>query len=88
LPIQISYEYTVAGGFTLDGGNPFMGTTPVFRGDFYQPYGGNSLNLTLYNCVGTNIGLPTTVDNFVINDFGFGAFAGFDGSTFKLSTNQ
>lgn len=88
LPLQISYEYTVSGGFTLNGGNPFMGTTPVFRGDFYQPFGNNSLNLSLFNCVGMNIGLPTTVDNFTINDFSFGAFAGADGSTFQLSTNQ
>lgn len=88
LPIQISYEYTVAGGFTLNGGNPFMGTTPIFRGDFYQPFNNDSLLLTLFNCVGMNIGMPTTVDNFLINDFSFGAFAGADGSTFQLSTNQ
>ena len=88
LPVQLSYEYTIASGFTLNGGNPFMGTTPIFRGDFYQPYGNDSLQLTLFNCVGMNIGLPTTVDNFTINDFSFGAFAGADGSTFQLSTNQ
>ena len=88
LPVQISYEYTTSGGFTLNGGNPFMGTTPIFRGDFYQPFQGNSINLTLFNCVGMNIGMPTTVDNFVINDFSFGAFASADGSTFQLSTNQ
>ena len=88
LTVQISYEYTTAGGFTLNGGNPFMGTTPVFRGDFYQPFGNNSLNLTLFNCVATSIGMPTVVDNFLINDFAFSAFAGASGSTFQLSTNQ
>jgi hypothetical protein len=88
LPIQISYEYTAAGGFTLNGGNPFMGTTPIFRGDFYQPFGNFALNLTLYQCVATSISMPTVVDNFVINDFAFGAFAGPDGTTFKLSTSQ
>lgn len=88
LQIQISYEYTASGGFTLNGGNPFMGTTPIFRGDFYQPYGNDSLLLTLFNCVGMNIGLPTVVDNFLINDFSFGAFAGASGATFQLSTNQ
>lgn len=88
LPIQISYDYTISTGFTLLGGNPFMGTTPVFRGDFYEPFGVNALHLTLFNCVGTSLSLPTTVDNFMINDFVFGAFAGLDGQTFEMSANQ
>lgn len=87
--IQISYEYTAAGGFTLLGGNPFMGTTPTFRGDFYQPFGNYSLVLTLYACVATSIAIPDGgVDNFLISDFAFGAFQAPNGNVFQLSTNQ
>jgi len=87
-PVQISYEYTAATGYTLSGFNQFMGSTPTFRGDFYQPFGTFAINLTLYNCVATTMTMPTTVDNFIIQDFAFGAFAGADGSTFELSTTQ
>jgi hypothetical protein len=89
LPIQISYEYTAATGFTLTQGNPFMGTTPTFRGDFYQPYGNFSLTLTLFACVATSLAIPDGgVDNFLINDFAFGAFQSGTGNVFQLSTNQ
>jgi hypothetical protein len=88
--VLISYDYTVAGtGWTLAGANPFMGTTPIFRATFYQTFQNNSIKLVLYNCVGTTLTIPTGgVDNFMINDIAFSAFAGADGSVFELSTNQ
>jgi hypothetical protein len=89
LPVQISYQYTAAGGFTLTSGNPFMGTTPTFRGDFYQPFENYSLVLTLYACVATSISIPDGgVDNFLISDFAFGAFQAPSGNVFTLSTTQ
>jgi hypothetical protein len=88
--LQISYTYTTpTGGYTLLGSNPLMGVTPVFSAHFNQVFQGNSLDLTLYNCVSTTLTLPTGgVDNFLISDFAFGAFADAGGNTFKLSTNQ
>lgn len=88
--VLISYDYTIAGeGWTLNGGNPFMGTTPVFRATFFQTFQGNSIKLILYNCVGTTLSIPTGgVDSFLINDISFGAFAGANGETFQMSTSQ
>jgi hypothetical protein len=86
----ISYDYTISTqGWTLNGGNPFMGTTPIFTATFYQSFQGNSIKLILYNCVGTTLTIPTGgVDNFMINDIAFSAFAGANGDTFQMSTNQ
>ncbi len=85
--VLIDYVYTAIGGFTMASGNPLMGNTPRFSATFAQIYGGNTTTITMPQCVGNKLTLPTKQDDYVIEEFDFQAFGGA-GSPITLSTTQ
>lgn len=86
-PVYLNYSYTVTTGFTVTGGNPFMGTTPRFKCEFMDTFEGGSVSLLLYSCVGTSLTpLPTKLDDYYIADFAFTAFADASDRTFLFTS--
>jgi len=85
-PVLINYLYTSStSGFTINGGNPLMGNTPKFQATFNQQYNNQGTTLTLYSCVASKLTFPTKIDDYVIQEFDFMAYANAAGQTFSLS---
>lgn len=83
--VLIDYTYTATTGFTMSSGNPLMGNTPKFAATFTQQYGGNVTTIKMPNCVGSKLNLPTKLDDYVMEEFDFQAFAG-TGSPITITT--
>jgi hypothetical protein len=83
--VLIDYTYAATTGWTMASGNPLMGNTPRFSASFAQTYGGNTTTILMPNCVGSKLAMPTKVDDYVIEEFDFMAFAGA-GSPITIST--
>lgn len=84
--ILIDYTYSATTGWTMASGNPLMGNTPKFSASFTQTYGGNTMTITMPNCVGSKYSLPTKIDDYVMEEFDFQAFAGV-GSPITITTS-
>lgn len=85
LGVLVNYLYTVNTGVNIAGGNPFMGTTPRFQATLFQQYEGYQIVLQLYNCVSNRLTFPTHIDDYVITDLDFSAFANASGNVFNWS---
>ena len=86
-PVLVNYLWTSSlVGFTIVGGNPFMGTTPKFQATFNSVYGSNNITLSLYSCVASKMTLPTKIDDYIIQEFDFTAYQNAAGQTFSLSS--
>lgn len=87
--VLLNYLWTSSTtGFTIAPGNPLMGITPKFAANFNNAYGGNSLNLQLFSCVSNKLSLPTKIDDYIIQEFDFMAYANAAGQTFSLSASS
>lgn len=85
LALLIDYTYTATQGFTMSSGNPLMGNTPRFSTSFTQSYGGNAMTITMPNCVSQKLTIPTKIDDYVMEELDFQAFAGA-GAPITIST--
>lgn len=84
--VLVNYLYSVTtSGYTILGGNPLMGVTPKFQATFNQQYGNNGTTLQLFSCVANKLTFPTKIDDYVILEFDFMAYANAAGQTFSLS---
>lgn len=52
-----------------------MGYAPTFKADLYLPYQGKSMILTLNSCMSSKFSMATKLDDFLIPEFDFEAFA-------------
>jgi hypothetical protein len=96
LGILISYTYNIAGsGRKITISNQLQGTTPYFKGTFYQQISPSqppnsatqkSLALRLNACTATKLSLPAKVNDWTINEMDFSAFADTAGIVGYLST--
>ena len=77
--ILVSYRYqttaagTPATSVTLT--NQLMGYAPTFRAELYVPYASKQLVITLNQCIGSKLNFATKLDDFLIPEFDFEAFA-------------
>lgn len=71
----VSYIYHIATGKSIAIGNPFMGTTPQFAATLFQQFEGNNVVLVLNKCVSSRLSFPTAIDDYVIQELDFSAFA-------------
>jgi hypothetical protein len=82
--VYISYNYTFSSGATRSTkstiNNLVMGAAPSFQGDFMMVKGGKQLQLTLLSCVATKLTMPTKIDDYLISELDFSAFAAGVGS--------
>ncbi len=94
--LKISYTYnntTTGNKITIT--NRLLGDTPAFKATFYQqispsvPGGGlgfKPVGLRLNACTASKLSLPTKVDDWMITDLSFMAFADASGTVGYLST--
>jgi hypothetical protein len=88
--VFISYQYTATSTVAKTSvvQNVAMGQAPQFRADFFNQLGGNGLALTLYACVSNKLALQTKLDDFMIPELDFSAFADSSGNVLKWGSAQ
>jgi hypothetical protein len=88
--VFISYQYTATSTVAKTSvvQNVAMGQAPQFRADFFNQLGGNGLALTLYACVSNKLALQTKLDDFLIPELDFSAFADSSGNVLKWGSAQ
>ncbi len=89
--VFISYQYTAAstaGPQKSTVNNVAMGYAPTFQADLYNSYNGKSLTFTLYSCVATKLSIATKLDDFIVPEFDFEAFANSAGQVMTWSTSE
>ena len=88
--VLINYSYTaiVSGAVKNTVINVPMGYAPTFSCELYTPYGGKSLVLTLNQCIASKLSLGTKLDDFMIPEFDFSAFADASGNVLTWSTSE
>lgn len=80
LGVLVNYTYHVSSGVNIAIGNPLMGNTPTFSMTLFQQFEGNQIVLLLYKCVSNRLSFPTRIDDYVIQDLDFNAFANSAGN--------
>jgi hypothetical protein len=78
--ILVNYTYHVSTGQNIAIGNPLMGNTPTFKATLFQQFEGNQVVLVLNKCVSSRLTFPTRIDDYVIEDLDFSAFADAGGN--------
>ncbi|MEN6476127.1 MAG: hypothetical protein ABFD81_19085 [Syntrophaceae bacterium] len=77
LGVLISYTYTSSAApgknFTIN--NQLLGQAPIFQVVLNQSYQGNIQNIQLFSCMSTKLTLATKLEDFMIPEFDFSAFA-------------
>lgn len=76
----ISYQYSYTGApaaaatrSTIN--NLVMGAAPVFTGEFFISKAGKQFQLTLNSCIANKLSLPTKIDDYMVTELDFAAFA-------------
>lgn len=78
--VYVNYTYTVTTGYNIAITNQAMGQTPRFKCTLFQQYEGYSVVLVLNQCVSTRLTFPTRIDDYVIVDMDFEAYADAGGN--------
>ncbi len=89
IAVVISYSYfqTTSGG-RITAYNQLMGSSPTFRMNLGNQYGGNKLALTLYSAIPTKMSWDFKNEDFTVPNFEFSAFADSLGRFFDWSSDQ
>jgi hypothetical protein len=89
ISVKINYGYTLAtGGNKSTVANVLMGYAPTFQCDLSLPFQGKNLIVRLNSCVSSKFSLSTKLDDFVIPDFAFEAFADAAGNIMTYSLTE
>jgi len=86
--VLVNYTYHVSTGFNIGGINPLMGNTPQFQATLMQQFENNQVVLVLYKCVSSRLTFPTRIDDYVIQDLDFSAFANAAGNVFSWNSSN
>jgi hypothetical protein len=90
LTVFISYQYTATSTIAKKSTvmNKAMGAAPSFRCDLSDGYLGGQTALSLYKCIATQLTFATKLDDFLIPDFNFSAFADSAGRVLDWGTSE
>jgi hypothetical protein len=90
LTVFISFQYTATSTSAKKSTvmNVQMGNAPSFRCDLMSPYSGEQTTLTLFKCISTKLTLATKLDDFLIPEFDFSAFANGAGQVLQWGTTE
>lgn len=88
LGMLFNYTYSVATGFNIAIGNPFMGTTPRFKATLFQQYQNKQVVFILNACVSNRLSFPTRIDDYTIQDLDFSAFADASGNVGSINVAE
>lgn len=84
--VDVDYEYSqTIGGVLIPLTNNLMGYAPRFKAIVSQNYGGKIWTLTLNSCMSPKLNLPTKIDDYVIAEFDFSAYADSSNNVGQLS---
>jgi hypothetical protein len=88
--VYISYKYTATSTSQQKQTvmNLPMGYAPTFSVDLVGHFQGKELILSLYQCVGSKLTMGTKLDDFMIPEFDFAAFADSSGKVMDWSTSD
>jgi hypothetical protein len=88
--VFINYSYTGTSTIAKTSivQNVAMGQAPTFRADFFNQLGGNGLALTLFSCVSNKLSMQTKIDDFMVPEIDFSAFADASGNVLKWGSAQ
>lgn len=88
--VYINYQYTATSTSAKKSTvtNQPMGYAPTFKCDLLMPFQGKSLILSLNQCITTKLALATKLDDFVIPEFDFEAFADAAGNVFSYGMTE
>ena len=78
--IYVNYTYKVATGVSVALTNPLMGNTPTFKATLFQQFENQQIVLVLNACISSRLTLPTRIDDYLIADMDFSAFADAGGN--------
>jgi hypothetical protein len=85
--VLISYTYNIAAsGNKITLTNQLMGVMPTFKATFYTNYAGKGTALRLNACTASKLSLPTRLDDWMIEELDFMAFADASGTIGYFST--
>lgn len=89
LGVLIDYSYTVsASGNITTITNQLTGTTPSFAAAFAIKYGSSTVYLHLNSCISSKLSFATKLEDFLVPDFDFKAFADASGTIGTLSMSE
>lgn len=84
--VKVSYQYNdAANGKTITITNQDLGSAPTFMAVLTSTFKGKKLSLVLNACMSSKLTLATKLEDFVIPDFDFSAFADDADQIGKLS---
>lgn len=86
--INFSYTAAVTGANKIAVTNLPMGYAPTFKVDLLMQYQGKQLVVSLPNAIGGKLGLSTKLDDFMVPEFDFEAFADSSGNVMTLSMSE
>lgn len=93
LAVTINYLYTIAStGQEFTQANPLIGVQPVFQTVLHTKYNGpNGLvyaDVILKSCISTKLTMQTKLEDWMIPEFDFAAFADTSGNLFTTSFSE
>lgn len=86
IPMLFDYCYSVSTGFTVTGTNLLMGSAPRFGLTFYDTYEGSSITMRLFACISSKATLGTKIDDYLIPELDFQAYANAAQQVYEFST--
>ena len=73
--LLVNYTYEATTGYNIAINQQFMGTTPRFGITLFQVFESNQMVLNLFSATSSKLTYPTRIDDYVINEMDFSAFA-------------
>lgn len=86
--VLISYTYTSTSGQRIIVPNQLLGVAPVFGMTLENKWNTNKQILTIYNCIASKFSFGTKLEDFMIPEFDFDAFANSAGNIFDWSFSE
>lgn len=90
LRVFISFQYTatVTGAQKVAAVNQLMGYAPTFRVDLNEIFNGKQFTLTLFSCLASKLTHATKLDDYMIAEMDFDAFADSIGRVYTWSMSE
>ncbi len=83
--VLISYEYTLAGGYTIQISRQLLGSLPTFKFFGKVMFTGKQLTVKMNQVVASKLAMQTKLDDFMIPEIDAEAFADTSGTVMYLS---
>lgn len=88
IAVMISYTYTVTTGNSILITNKLLGETPTLKVTAANQYKGKNLSIELYACTPSKWSFPTKLNDYVMQDWEFSAYADASGNVGKISASE